>query len=479
MELTSDMVFSAPLFLFLLLPLALALHVALRKTRHLRNLLLLGISLVFYAWGEGYYVFLLLISIVWNYLAGIAISYFPRKKLCLAFAIIGNLALLAYYKYAGFLIEGVNTLTSTAGYQPIIQPYPIHLPIGLSFFTFQALSYLIDLYRKQITVQKNPLNLALYIALFPQLIAGPIVRYTDIESALSSRRVDHDDIIYGMRRFIIGLSKKVLLADNLAIVSHYSFSTSPDLLTTPMAWFGLLCATLQLYFDFSGYSDMAIGLGRMFGFRFKENFQHPFTATSMRNFWRKWHISLSTWLRDYLYIPLGGNKCGELRTWLNLFIVFFLCGLWHGASWNFILWGLFQGTFMALERALYPTKTGQFLSNNTPYLLRSVYVNLVFMLACVLFFSPDLITAKLYYHTLLGQTDSLLFMDISPLLIIVLLSAIIGSTPICLNFYNKHLHHSFPVAAALLRDTVLTFLLFLCLITSAAKTYVPFIYFRF
>lgn len=317
-----------------------------------QNILLLAASLLFYAWGEGVYVLLMLASILINYFSGRLIDAFRGSwygKMFFIAAIAGNLLILGFFKYAHFITDNVNQLLVILGL-PLIDLNPVRLPIGISFFTFQALSYIIDLYRQKIALQKNLLNLGLYIALFPQLIAGPIVRYHDIARQLVERRVTTDGLSEGVQRFLFGLSKKVLLANPLAVVADQIFSLPQTEMTAPVAWLGTLCFTLQIYYDFSGYSDMAIGLGKMFGFTFLENFNYPYISRSIREYWRRWHISLSSWLRDYVYIPLGGSRRGSVRTYLNLLLVFFLCGLWHGASWNFVIWGLYHGAFILFER---------------------------------------------------------------------------------------------------------------------------------
>ncbi|OGV58985.1 MAG: alginate O-acetyltransferase [Lentisphaerae bacterium RIFOXYA12_FULL_48_11] len=345
------MVFSSTIFLFLFLPIVLLIHFLLPW--RCRNVWLLIASIVFYAWGEVVFCLLMLASILVNYTLGMMIARQPTRRdarMAVGLAVAVNLAFLAIFKYGNFIVANVNPLLCGVGLPPIDLVEPIHLPIGISFYTFQAISYIVDVYRGRAEAQRDPLKVGLYIALFPQLIAGPIVRYHDIASQIMSRAILFGDFAYGVRRFIIGLAKKVLIANTLAGPADVVFSCSPDTLSAGAAWFGTACYAFQIYFDFSGYSDMAIGLGRMFGFRFLENFDHPYISRSMTEFWRRWHISLSTWFRDYLYIPLGGNRLGKVRTLTNLLIVFFLCGLWHGAQWNFVVWGLFHGMFLVAER---------------------------------------------------------------------------------------------------------------------------------
>jgi alginate O-acetyltransferase complex protein AlgI len=336
------LVFSSPIFLFIFLPATLLLYFLAGKA--VRNLLLLVISLVFYAWGEELYVLILLASIALNYLFGLGIDFaIGRQRLWWLWGgVVGNLLLLGYFKYTGFILQNMG-VENAAALTPV-------LPIGISFFTFQALSYLIDLYYRRVQVQKNPLNLALYISLFPQLIAGPIVRYSEVEKEIIDRTVTRSDVAEGVQQFVRGLAKKTLLADPMGLVADRVFAIPEAGLTPETAWLGAICYSLQLYFDFSAYSDMAIGLGRIFGFKFPPNFNYPYTARSVTDFWRRWHMTLSRWFRDYLYIPLGGNRHGATRTYLNLWIVFLATGIWHGAAWTFIIWGAYHGAFLIIER---------------------------------------------------------------------------------------------------------------------------------
>lgn len=342
------MVFSSVVFLFIFLPWTLIIHYILPAK--FRNAFLLLVSLVFYSWGEGFLTLLILGSILVNYVGGICIGAMKEKNLRLSqlllFIFIAlNLLVLIYYKYFHFILENLNR----AGlFTDVPNPY-MHLPIGISFYTFHIMSYLIDVYRKDAVPQKNPLDLGLYIFLFPQLVAGPIIRYKDISAKIASRFIKGENFTAGVIRFIRGLAKKVIIANTVAIVADAIFAAHTGV-PVSMAWLGVICYTLQIYFDFSGYSDMAIGLGRMMGFNFPENFNYPYIARSIQDFWQRWHISLSTWFRDYLYIPLGGNRLGDFSTYRNLFIVFFVTGLWHGSSWNFIAWGLYHGAFLVFER---------------------------------------------------------------------------------------------------------------------------------
>lgn len=340
------MVFSSPIFLWLFLPIAVVVNFLLKEKYS--NLFLTIASLFFYAWGEPEYILLMLLSICINWIFGLLIFRNPRgtKRIFLWLCIAVNLCLLGYFKYFDFMADTINRIF---GYE-LIGIREIALPIGISFFTFQAMSYVIDLYRGNCNVQKNIINLALYISFFPQLIAGPIVRYHDIDRQIQNRTVTREKFASGMRRFLYGLGKKVIISNCVAEIADRIFTSPASQLSTGVSWLGAVLYTLQIYYDFSGYSDMAIGLGRIFGFDIPENFQYPYLSTTINEFWRKWHISLGTWFREYVYIPLGGNRKGSGRTYINLFIVFLLTGIWHGASWNFVFWGAYHGFFIIMER---------------------------------------------------------------------------------------------------------------------------------
>ena len=355
------MVFSSLFFTFAFLPVTVILYYSsggsftTRTARpwvlgqHLRNIVLLAASLFFYAWGEPAYVILMCFSIMINYCIGSLLDKDNtgrrKRKLWLIIGLVFNLGCLAYFKYFGMLI---STITSVSGWN--LNAAVPTLPIGISFYTFQALSYVIDVYRGKIQSQKSPILFALYISMFPQLVAGPIVNYADIESQLADRRVTLRIFSEGLHRFLCGLAKKVLLANNIGLLWSQVKAMPGTEISVLMAWGGIMAFTLQIYFDFSGYSDMAIGLGKMFGFRFKENFKYPYISQSISEFWRRWHISLGSWFKEYVYIPLGGSRAGKWKLIRNLFIVWFLTGLWHGASWNFVLWGLYFGTLLLIEK---------------------------------------------------------------------------------------------------------------------------------
>ena len=390
------MLFSSPLFLFLFLPVVLTVYAVLPGLR-LRNFWLLLVSLVFYAWGEVGFILLLLISTVANFFLGRWVDRSEEqhtRKLAVAVAIFINIGLLAFFKYANLAASLLNSLLHFGGIAPLNAPH-VPLPIGISFFTFLALSYVIDIYRRKWKAASDPKDVALYIFFFPQLIAGPILRWSAIGPQLAQRIFCRDKFADGVRRFAGGLAKKVLVANAVALPADQIFSLPASELSAPVAWFGILCYTLQIYFDFSGYSDMAVGMGKMFGFEFLENFNFPYTAQSIRDFWRRWHISLSTWFRDYLYIPLGGNRVSELRTSLNLVAVFFLCGLWHGASLTFVAWGLYHGFFLALER----TRLGAAL-DKFPRPLRHGYTIFAVMMGWVIFRADTFHAAGTYFHAL-------------------------------------------------------------------------------
>jgi alginate O-acetyltransferase complex protein AlgI len=393
------MVFSSPIFLFLFLPVVLA--GCLLPSLRLRNLWLLAFSILFYAWGEVGFVGLMLGSTVINYLLGRWVdkeSDERRRRWAVGMAIAFNLGLLGVFKYTNFAVHNLNAILEMLGARPVVVR-DVRLPIGISFFTFHAISYVMDIYRRKWASAKNPADVALYIFFFPQLIAGPILRWNAIAPQIASRRQSIERFAQGIRRFAEGLAKKVIIANAVAVPADAIFGVSAEWhdLSMATAWVGAICYMLQIYFDFSGYSDMAIGLGTMFGFDFMENFNYPYVAQSIRDFWRRWHISLSSWFRDYLYIPLGGNRCSEKRNKFNLVIVFFLCGLWHGASWTFVLWGLYHGIFIVLEHG----QTGRTLER-MPRPLRHAYALVVVLVGWVFFRAPHFWVAVAYLCNMVG-----------------------------------------------------------------------------
>lgn len=477
------MVFSNLVFLFVFLPIVLILYFV--TPSKFKNFLLLITSLFFYAWGEPVYVYLMLFSIFINYVFGLLMENAQEKvflkKVYLVFAILVNLSVLGYYKYSSFFIENVNALFGLE-----IANEPLPLPIGISFFTFQAMSYVIDVYRNDSKVQKNILDFALYIALFPPLIAGPIIRYNTIAEQLKKRVHSVELFSDGIRQFIIGLGKKVIIANPLGEIADTIFATQATELSVTTAWIGIIAYTLQIYFDFSGYSDMAIGIGKMFGFKFLENFNYPYIARSVSEFWRRWHISLSSWFRDYVYIPLGGNRKGPWKTYRNLLIVWTITGFWHGASWTFMAWGFYYGIIICIERLGF----GKVID----YLWRPVqhvYVLLLVMIGWV-FFRADNFTYSIdYLQTMFGLNGTALidgtairFIHDSTYLVVL---AIIFSIPIypwivkkldnIMENGNRHIALSF---VRYVGGPFLYFALFL-LVTMflVNSTYNPFIYFRF
>ena len=392
------MVFSSPLFLFLFLPLVLTVYFFLPGLR-LRNYWLLLVSLVFYAWGEVGFILLLLVSTLVNFELGKWVERteeISKRKKAVAVAVIVNVGFLAFFKYTGLLVASLNQPLKLFGLPALPIPH-IALPIGISFFTFHALSYIIDIYRRKWRAARDPRDVALYIFFFPQLVAGPILRWNAIAPQLEQRNFNRANFAEGVRRFVGGLAKKMIVANAVAVPADQIFSLPASQLSAPVAWMGAMCYTIQIYFDFSGYSDMAVGLGKMFGFQFIENFNFPYTAQSIKDFWRRWHISLSSWFRDYVYIPLGGNRVSAARNHVNLLAVFFLCGLWHGASWTFVAWGLFHGTFLVLERTSWGTAL-----DKLPRPLRHAYTVFVVMMGWVLFRSDTFAESANFFAALFG-----------------------------------------------------------------------------
>lgn len=392
------MVFSSPLFLFLFLPVVLTVYFLLPGLRA-RNSWLLAVSLLFYAWGEIGFILLLLVSTLINFELGKWVERTEeiyRRKKAVAVAVVVNVGFLAFFKYAGLAAASLNVPLKIFGLAAMPVPH-IALPIGISFFTFHALSYIIDIYRRKWRAARDPCDVALYIFFFPQLVAGPILRWNGIAPQLEKRIFDRATFAEGVRRFVGGLAKKMIVANAVAVPADQIFSLPASELSAPVAWLGAACYTIQIYFDFSGYSDMAVGLGKMFGFQFIENFQFPYTAQSIKDFWRRWHISLSSWFRDYVYIPLGGNRVSAARNHVNLLAVFFLCGLWHGASWTFVVWGLFHGTFLVLERTAWGTAL-----EKLPRPLRHAYTIFVVMMGWVLFRSDTFAGSANFFAALFG-----------------------------------------------------------------------------
>lgn len=473
------MVFSNLVFIFMFLPVVLFFYFIARK--ELKNFVLICASLVFYAWGEPKYVFLMLFSILLNYIFGLAIDYFKDqklKKVMVALAVIGNLAILGYYKYINFLIDNVNQVLNLD-----INAESVPLPIGISFFTFQAISYIIDVYRKDTKVQKSFLDLTLYISLFPQLVAGPIVRYNTVAEQIKSRISTHAKVAEGIRRFIVGLSKKVLLANGFGEIADTIFAMNPSEMSIATAWLGIAAYTLQIYFDFSGYSDMAIGLGKMFGFDFEENFNFPYISKSIAEFWRRWHISLGTWFKDYVYIPLGGNRGSTFMTVRNLLIVWTITGFWHGASWTFMAWGFYYGFLIVLERL----GLGKLLSRLWAP-LQHAYVLILVMIGWVFFRADNFSYSFEFLQTMFGFNQHILTDTQAHITWndnwYVFLLGIIFSTPVfvALNRWTmEKIGENKFMNTAYQGMKYAGYMVFMVLVTILLvnSTYNPFIYFRF
>ncbi len=463
------MVFSSLVFICVFLPFTVICHTAV-KNSFFRNALLLIVSLFFYAYGEPLYVLLMILCSLINYVFAFGAGCDNKKlrKLMLFLCVAANLGILAVFKYSDMAVATVNGIFGTQ------IPLPeIRLPIGISFFTFQALSYTIDVYRGNTGIQKNFFKLLLYVSFFPQLIAGPIVKYRDIENEIDNRTVNLDGIFNGIGRFIVGLSKKVLISNTMGLVADTVYGLPESELGTAVAWLGAVTYMLQIYYDFSGYSDMAIGLGEIFGFHFKENFNHPYLSDSMTDFWRRWHISLSTWFKEYLYIPLGGNRKGKLRTDLNKFIVFFSTGLWHGASWTFVIWGLAHGFFLILENHFAFIK-------KMPKTLRHIYTLCVVLLTFVLFRAESfsqawLMLTQMFSFSFGGASLSAFTAQLTPWFIVMLVFAII-----CIFPKEKFFRSEKSLAVAEKAKYVVYILLFaFCIVRISSAAYNPFIYFRF
>ena len=496
------MVFSSLEFLCVFLPLVFIIYSIVPNLK-IRNAILIMASLLFYAYGEPVYVFLMIGSVLANYIfARIIAVCEKRKKLVLAAGVIVNLGVLGLFKYAGFFVENLNRIFSSE------IPVPdISLPIGISFFTFQALSYIIDVYRGRVKAQTNFANVLLYISFFPQLIAGPIVKYKDIYKAIEDRKQSVRQITEGLWRFIFGLGKKVLIANTVGEAVDTIFSSSTSEINIAVAWLGAIAYMLQIYYDFSGYSDMAIGLGKMFGFQFQENFMYPYGARSIKEFWRRWHISLSTWFKEYLYIPLGGNRKGRRRACINRIIVFFCTGLWHGASWTFIIWGLWHGLFLLIEEFV-P------IMRKLPKVISNIYALLVVCIGFVIF-RADTITQGLFFIKQMftgisfsSGSVSLMWQQLTPWFIVMAIVGIIGAAPIRpvadkirgivyktndennrgqIENNDVQVENSNEQTVNVKQQTILqaslsvisVILLLWCIIRLSGNTYNPFIYFRF
>lgn len=462
------MVFSSLIFLIVFLPVVLGLYYLIPGRG--KNVVLLLASILFYAWGEPIYVVLMLFSCVFNYVCGLDIGKDRgNKKLKLAFAVAVNLVILAFFKYWGFLLENINAL-------PFLDiPYhELALPVGISFYTFQAISYLVDVYREEVEPQKNLLDFSLYLSMFPQLVAGPIVKYHDIAEQLRNRVLTFDNIVAGTPQFLRGLTKKVLIADTLGLAFSEICGLGIENLACVTAWVGIIAYTLQIYFDFSGYSDMAIGLGRMFGFEFQPNFNHPYVSKSVTEFWRRWHMSLSTWFRDYVYIPLGGNRVKPSRHIFNMLVVWTLTGLWHGAAWNFVAWGFYYGVILVFEKYV----IGKYLEH-LPSPLRVIITLLVAVIGWVFFSIDSLGDAFTYLGTMFafgaggGLADGYSLFYLRSYIIPIIIGAVFSS-PVPGQYIEKlrDKHHAIWIALYIIA-------LLLSVAFMVSSSYSPFLYFRF
>ena len=473
------MVFSSIFFLFTFLPLSLLLYWM--SPSKIKNFTLLAVSLFFYAWGEPVYVLLMIASILTNFVFGIFIESelikekrAVRRALFIS-AVVFNILILGFFKYYGFLAENINAL-----FNADIAYSELPLPIGISFYTFQVLSYVIDVYLGKVRLQRNPVSFALYVTMFPQLIAGPIVRYSDIESQLEQRNVSASKFGEGAQRFIQGLGKKVLIANSMGALWDITQAMDMTGISVFSAWLGIIAYTFQIYFDFSGYSDMAIGLGKMFGFEFMENFDHPYISRSVTEFWRRWHISLGTWFREYVYIPLGGNRCSRIRQIRNIMAVWMLTGLWHGASWNFVVWGIYYGFLLLIEKFFLKKSI-----DNAPAIISHVYCMLAVIIGWVLFASRDIKSAAAYLGVMSGASGNVLvdnaFIYYLKSNAVMLVISLLFSTGIFREIFEPEeisdkirtrVSHS---AAVILH----AFILFMSTAYLVTETYNPFLYFRF
>lgn len=468
------MLFSSIVFLFTFLPAVMILYYLLPV--RFRNVILLLASLVFYAWGGPVYLFLMLLSILFNYFSGLDIARNLQDKRAakrsLVFNLIINLAVLGFFKYEGFVLDTLN------GILPVhISYHALPLPIGISFYTFQILSYIIDVYRGNVKVQTNLPNFALYVTMFPQLIAGPIVQYADVDEQLASREVSRTKFGEGSMYFIRGLAKKVLLANTSGMIFTEVSGLAKGNIAVMTAWLGAFAYMFQIYFDFSGYSDMAIGLGKMFGFEFNMNFNYPYVSKSITEFWRRWHISLSSWFRDYVYIPLGGNRVSKIKHIRNLLIVWFLTGLWHGAAWNFVAWGLYYGVILIIEKYLLSP-----VLDRLPDIVRHIYSIVLVVIGWVLFFSSSFGQAADYIRVMFGagahgfaDRESMYLLTSNLILWLIL---IFGSTPL-VHFRYEHMLRTKKWNTTIINSVVYAALFIVCIAYLVTETYNPFLYFRF
>ncbi|MFH1381935.1 MAG: MBOAT family protein [Chloroflexota bacterium] len=473
------MAFSSTTFLFAFLPAFLIIYYAIpQRLSRIRNLFILIASYLFYSWGAPSFVPLLFLATVADYVLGLLLVKTSRKKLVMVIALAINLGLLGYFKYANFFVGEISRTLSVFGFDSLVWTQ-IALPLGISFFTFQKMSYIIDVYRGISAPQRDFIAFALYVALFPKLLAGPIAQYHDVSEQFITREHTIGKMYGGLVRFSYGLGKKVLIADTIGVIADEVFQLSSNGLTMPVAWLGILCYTFQIYFDFAGYSDMAIGLGQMLGFRLPENFNAPYIATSIRDFWRRWHMSLTDWLRNYLYIPLGGNRVPRARTFLNLWIVFLLTGLWHGAAWTFIGWGAYHGALLTVGRVL-PVK----LTRKVPEALLLLGTFLLVLIGWVFFRSDTILHAFSYIGAMFhlgtfSSTGDIPFLINSKGWFFLAAAAVISFFPYLAERFSLigRLTRSIPVGY--FSGAMAIIILIYSVITLSGVTYSPFIYFRF
>ena len=467
------MVFSSLTFLFVFLPIILIVYYS--SPRNIRNAILFIGSLVFYAWGEPVYITIMLFSTAFDYINGLLIKKYKeikenkKARMILINSIIVNLGILCFFKYSNFFIENVNNIFNLN-----IHLLNIALPIGISFYTFQTMSYTIDVYLEKVIAQKNIIDFGSYVTFFPQLVAGPIIKYRDINTQLKNRKETIDDFSYGINRLCIGLFKKVILANNIGILWNQIIGGEISEIPVLIAWFGAICFSFQIYFDFSGYSDMAIGLGRMFGFHFPKNFDHPYTSKSITEFWRRWHISLGTWFKEYVYIPLGGSRKGKKKLVKNLLIVWILTGLWHGASWNFVLWGLYFGILLIIEKLILI----KYLEK-LPSIVRYIYTMFFVVISWIIFAFEDITKVFLYLKAMFGMNrvgilnNELLYLLQTHWILIVI--CIVASTAVMrkINIIKDKNYYIIikNIACLLMFGISICFLI--------GSTYNPFLYFRF
>ncbi|MFD3158106.1 MBOAT family O-acyltransferase [Haloimpatiens sp. FM7330] len=468
------MVFSSLIFIFVFLPLTIFTYYIV--PRALRNFILVVASLIFYAWGEPTYIVIMLFSTVFDYINGLLIHKYKERKtitrLVLINSIVVNLGILCFFKYYGFVVDNINAVFNLG-----LTAKKLPLPVGISFYTFQTMSYVIDLYLGKVKMQKNIISFAAYVTMFPQLVAGPIVKYGDIAKQLNNRKESLDMFGEGVELFVIGLGKKVLLANNIGILWSSVKALPMNNLSVLSAWLGIIAFTFQIYFDFSGYSDMAIGLGKMFGFHINKNFNYPYISKSITEFWRRWHMSLGSWFREYVYIPLGGNKKGRLKQYRNIFIVWFATGLWHGASWNFVFWGLYFGVFLVIEKT--------FLLkwfDNKPKFIGHVYTMLIVIVGWVLFEFDNITQGLAFIKVMFGfgthsliDGSALYYLYTNALLFIVI---ILCSTPIPRKVFLS-LQSKLKMIGVIVVPIIYMLIVFVSTAYLVNETYNPFLYFRF